>query len=190
MLPRQPRARRVERWRVLRPRQGLLCLPTLTASRIGAETAVRRTYHADHRAPPVDRGRRRSDPGARGRPRGRAGASSPAARPRRPLRADVGSPASRPGRVSASSRVANLGQAARQPTEAQDCVNRMPAPKQIVARRGHLIDPTPVDPPATDKRPLGYGAASTSRSRAATAAFNGSRSTVAACQIVASFTTS
>ena len=46
----------------------------------------RRPHHADHRAPPVDRGRRRPDPGARARPRGRARPPPPAARPQRPLR--------------------------------------------------------------------------------------------------------
>ena len=66
----------------------------------GAAAPLRRAHHADHRAPPVDRRGRRSDPGARGRPRGRAGPPSPAARPRRPLRPDVGAPAGRPGGVA------------------------------------------------------------------------------------------
>ena len=63
----------------------------------GAEASVRRAQHADHRASPLDRGRRRPRPG------GRAVPGPPGARPRRPLRQDVGPPAGCPGGVTASS---------------------------------------------------------------------------------------
>ncbi len=47
--------------------------PHRAADPDGASPGLRRAHHPDHRAPPLDRGRRRSDPGARARPGDRAG---------------------------------------------------------------------------------------------------------------------
>ena len=73
-------------------------------ARIQARCAdLRRAHDAGHRAPALDRGRRRPDPGARARPRRRARPPPRAARPRRALRHDVGAPAGGAGRLSITS---------------------------------------------------------------------------------------
>ena len=65
-----------------------------------AAPPVVRPHHADHRAPALDRGRRRPDPGARARPCGRAGPPRAAAGAPRHLRPDVGAPAGSACRLS------------------------------------------------------------------------------------------
>ena len=81
--------------------------PGRAAARLG------RPHHADHRAPPVDRGRCRRDPGAGAGPRDRARPPPPAAGPQRALRQHVAASAGGAGGLTAPSGRARVERAGR-----------------------------------------------------------------------------